>query len=204
MPSRGWTLFDTAIGACGIAWSDHGLTALRLPENSPVATRAHMRARFPGTPEAPPPSEIRQAMSAIEALLDGTPTDLSTIPLDMEQVPPFHQRVYHAAREIPAGSTMTYGEIAARIGSPDSARAVGQALGRNPFAIVVPCHRVVGTGRWLGGFSAPGGITTKERMLQIEGATIGATKVAPYANRSSRQRPRRAELQSRRLPEFGS
>jgi methylated-DNA-[protein]-cysteine S-methyltransferase len=182
MTLQGFALFETAIGACGVAWSDTGLAALHLPEDSAAATRARLRARFPGTPEAAPPSEIRQAMTAIEALLQGKPADLSSIHLDMDRVPPFHQRVYAAARDIPAGATTTYGELADRIGAPGSARAVGQALGRNPFAIIVPCHRVLGAGRWLGGFSANGGVTTKQRLLKIEGATIGTTKAVPYSS----------------------
>src|SRR5207245_8475160 len=96
--------------------------------------------------------------------------DLSVIVLDMERVSPFHRRVYEAARAIPAGATLSYGDVATRLGAPGAARAVGQALGRNPFAIVVPCHRVLAAGGKVGGFSANGGITAKLRLLSIEGA----------------------------------
>jgi methylated-DNA-[protein]-cysteine S-methyltransferase len=113
---------------------------------------------------------VRRAIEAMGALLRGEARDLSAIALDMERVPAFHRRVYEAARAIAPGRTLTYGEIAQRIGAPGSARAVGQALGRNPFAIVVPCHRVLAAGGKAGGFSAGGGVSTKLRMLAIEGA----------------------------------
>ena len=105
----------------------------------------------------------------------------------MEGVPPFHRRVYEAAREIPPGDTLSYGAIANRIGSPGSARAVGQALGRNPFAIVVPCHRVVAANGKLGGFSANGGVTTKANLLALETHEPAARKktVAATAKRST-------------------
>ena len=113
---------------------------------------------------------MQRAVEGIVALLGGEPSDLSAVALDMEDVPRFHQRVYELARTIPAGATLSYGDIAARLGAPGSARAVGQALGRNPFAIVVPCHRVLAAGGKLGGFSANGGVATKLRLLSIEGA----------------------------------
>lgn len=168
MRADGFALFDTAIGACGIAWGERGVVGVQLPESNPTATRARLRGRFPGTPEATPPRDVRRAIDAVTALLAGEASDLSWIVLDMDGVPAFHRRVYEAARAIPSGLTRTYGEIAAGIGSPGSARAVGQALGRNPFAPVVPCHRVLAAGGRTGGFSANGGVSTKLRMLAIE------------------------------------
>ncbi len=165
-----FTLFDTPIGLCGIAWGPRGVVGLQLPEAREAATRARVLRRFPGALEARPPLEMKRAQDGILALLRGEANDLSSIALDMECVPPFHRRVYEAARAIPPGATLSYGEVAARIGSPGSARAVGQALGRNPFAIVVPCHRVLAAGGKVGGFSANGGISTKLRLLSIEGA----------------------------------
>ncbi|RZJ10583.1 MAG: MGMT family protein, partial [Haliea sp.] len=100
--------------------------------------------------------------------------DLSDIPLDMAGVPPFHRRVYEIARAIPPGRVLTYGEVAQRLGEPGAARAVGQALGHNPFAPVIPCHRVLAANRQGGGFSAGGGVSTKLRMLEIERAQFGA------------------------------
>jgi methylated-DNA-[protein]-cysteine S-methyltransferase len=170
MKGQGFTLFDTAIGRCGIAWGERGIVGVQLPEARELATRARMLERFPDAEEGRPPPVIEAALEGIAALLRGEPRDLTAIPLDMDGVPSFHRRVYEIARSIAPGSTSTYGEIAARLGAPGSARAVGQALGRNPFAIVVPCHRVLAAGGKVGGFSAQGGIATKLRMLSIEDA----------------------------------
>ena len=161
-------LFPSAIGRCAIAWSPLGVAALQLPEGRDVATRARLLARFPDAREALPPAPVERAIAQIEALLAGKPSDLGSIELDMRGLPPFYQRVYDAARGIPPGSTCTYGELAARLGAPGSARAVGRALGNNPFAIIVPCHRVLAAGGKVGGFSANGGITTKLRLLTCE------------------------------------
>jgi methylated-DNA-[protein]-cysteine S-methyltransferase len=169
MTAYGFTLFDTAIGRCGVAWSDRGLVGVQLPEAGDMATRERMLQRFPAAAERPPPPQVRLAIDGIVALLQGEPSDLSAIALDMEGVAPFHRRVYEVARTIPPGKTLAYGEVAARLGAAGAARAVGQALGHNPFPIVVPCHRVVAAGGKIGGFSAHGGTATKRRMLAIEG-----------------------------------
>jgi len=170
----GFALFDTAIGCCGIAWGARGIVGVQLPEASKQDTRARLRKRIPDAREAAPSPAAKRAIRGIVSLLRGEASDLSSIVLDMEGVPPFHRRVYEAARAIEPGTTFSYGEIAKRIGAPGSARAVGQALGRNPFPIVVPCHRVLAAGKKLGGFTAEGGTTTKLRMLAIEGATPSA------------------------------
>jgi len=164
-----FTLFDTAIGRCAIGWGPRGVADVQLPESNELTTRARVLQRFPIAREAAPPPAVARARDRIIALLRGEPGDLSAILLDMDSVPPFHRRVYEAARCIPWGATMTYGALAARIGAAGSARAVGQALARNPFAIIVPCHRVVAAGGRIGGFSANGGTTTKLRLLAIEG-----------------------------------
>jgi len=154
-------LFDTPIGRCGIAWNARGITRVRLPE-----------ASLAGDAGADPPKTVRDAIDGIQALLSGAPADFSQIALDDEAVPEFHRRVYEIARRIPVRATRTYGEIAAELGERGAARAVGQALGRNPWPIIVPCHRVLaGRGR-PGGFSAPGGTATKLRLLEIEGASV--------------------------------
>ncbi|MBI5503176.1 MAG: methylated-DNA--[protein]-cysteine S-methyltransferase [Deltaproteobacteria bacterium] len=178
MSGCGFTLFETPIGCCAIAWGVRGVTGVQLPEARRSTTLARMRRRFPDADETAPPREVKRAIGAIVALLSGRATDLSAITLDMEQVSPFNRRVYEAARTIPVGSTLSYGEVAARVGSPNSARAVGQALGRNPFAIVVPCHRVLAAGGKAGGFSAGGGVDTKLRMLAIERPGSGAARDA--------------------------
>lgn len=179
MKTDGLALFDTAIGRCGIGWRARGIACLQLPEASERETRARLARRLPGAVLAPPPPDVKRAMDAVVALLRGEAIDLSGIPLDMEGVPPFHRRVYEVTRAIPPGATLSYGEVAARLGSPGAARAVGQALGRNPFAVIVPCHRVLSAGGKLGGFSASGGVGTKTRMLAIEGARVAGVPAAP-------------------------
>ncbi len=177
MPTtQGYALFPTAIGSCGIAWGARGITGVQLPEHDEAATRARMASGFPSSPEVEAPPHVQQAMDAIIALLNGTPTepkDLRDIVLDLEAVPPFHQRVYAVARGIPPGETITYGELARQLGEPGAARAVGQALGANPFAPVVPCHRILAADGRAGGFSASGGVSTKLRLLEIEKARFG-------------------------------
>ena len=170
MAATGFALFDTAIGACGIAWGPHGLVGGQLPEGTDARTRARLQRRFPGVPETPPPAEVRQACDAIRRLLDGQPIDLAEIALDLEGIDDFRRRVYAVTRRIPPGRTRSYGEIAAELGDPLLARDVGRALGLNPFPPVVPCHRVLAAGGRPGGFSAHGGAQAKLRMLAIENA----------------------------------
>lgn len=169
MSALGFAFFDTPIGQCGIAWSGRGVIAVQLPEAREAATRSRLLERCPEACETPPPPEVRHAVEAITSLLRGEASDLSGIELDMEGVPPFFRRVYEASRAVGPRTTLSYGELAAKLGAPGAARAVGQAMGRNPFAIVVPCHRVLAAGGKLGGFSANGGIATKRRLLAIEG-----------------------------------
>src|SRR6478752_2572074 len=169
----GFALFDTAIGRCGIAWGAGGISGVHLPEANASATRRRMLLRYPESSEGAPPPVVQRAIDRIITLLRGEATDLEQIALDMTRVPTFHRRVYELARTIPPGKTLSYGEVASRIGSPGAARAVGQALGKNPFAIVVPCHRVLAAGGKPGGFSASGGVDTKLKMLRIEQAQRG-------------------------------
>jgi methylated-DNA-[protein]-cysteine S-methyltransferase len=178
MTASGFALFDTAIGRCGIAWGEHGVTGVQLPEAGETETRARMLHRFPAAGETAPPPEVEKAVERIVALLRGEAGDLLEVTLDMDQVPAFHRRVYEVARAIPPGKTLSYGDIAARLGAPGAARAVGQALGRNPFPIVVPCHRVLAAGGKIGGFSAQGGVATKRRMLALEGAQLDGSDPA--------------------------
>jgi O-6-methylguanine DNA methyltransferase len=173
MTALGFALFDTAIGRCSIVWGARGIRSVQLPGARASETRARLEHHFPDAEEGTPPAVVQRAIDRMVTLLRGEATDLSQILLDMAHVPPFHQRVYEIARAIPSGATLSYGEIATKLGAPGSARAVGQALGRNPFAIVVPCHRVLAAGGKLGGFSAPGGATTKLEMLRIEQAQRG-------------------------------
>lgn len=176
MQTLAYALFTTHLGTCAICWSADALTGVYLPEQDLKALLTRMARRFPELTEDLPPLFVQAAIAAITALLEGRPSeprDLTHLPLDMEGVPSFHQRVYELTRRIPPGETLTYGEVAQRLGEPGAARAVGQALGANPFAPVVPCHRVLGAQTGTGGFSAHGGLQTKLKMLEIEGARIG-------------------------------
>lgn len=167
----GFALFDTSIGMCGLAWGPHGLVGVQLPaDTGEVATRVRMQQRFSDLREEPPNEAAARAIAAIQRLLQGVRDDLCHIELDMRGVSDFHQRIYAIARRIPPGQTRTYGEIAEELGDKGLSRAVGQAMGLNPFAPVVPCHRVLAAGNKPGGFSAGGGALTKLRMLDIEDA----------------------------------
>lgn len=170
--TESFALFDTALGRCGIAWTERGVSGVQLPEVSDAATRARLHRRHPRATEAEPDADVGRVIDGIAALLRGSRVDLSDVALDMTEVLPFHRRVFDVARTIPVGRTSTYGELATRLGDPGSARAVGEALGRNPFPVVVPCHRVLAASGKLGGFSAHGGAETKRRMLTIEGALL--------------------------------
>ena len=170
MTQLSYTLFETALGPCGVVWGEHGIRGVMLPEPDLERTRARLLRKFPDAAEGAPPPEIQEAIDCMTALLLGEPADLTGIRLDAEGLDPFHRRAGEMARAIPPGQTLTYGQLAARLGEPGAAQAVGQAMGKNPFPIIVPCHRVVAAGGKMGGFSAPGGARTKLKMLEIEGA----------------------------------
>ena len=170
----GFALFDTSLGRCGVVWGPAGLLGVTLPDADEARTRARLARRFPHASETAPPPAVQAAVEAMTALLAGEWRDLSAAPLDMAGVEAFERRVYEAARTVPPGETVTYGELARRIGEPGAAQAVGKALGRNPFPLVVPCHRVTAADGSLGGFSAPGGADTKRRLLAIERAPAAA------------------------------
>jgi len=177
MTEQHLTLFETAIGTCAIAWTACGLIGVQLPEANENATRARMRMRFPDAAEGAPDAAAQAAIDGIVALLAGGKRDLRDIAIDDSAAPDFNVRVYKIVREIPPGETLTYGEVAARLGDKTLARAVGQAMGQNPCPVVMPCHRVLAasgaSGAKTGGFSAPGGVVTKLKLLTIEGAQPG-------------------------------
>ena len=170
MTVPGFALFETPIGTCSLVWQGATIVGLRLPEASPAAVRARIERRWPNAEEKTPPPDMQKVIDRVLALLSGHPIDLSDVPLDFGAAPQFHKRAYEVARKIPAGETMTYGEIARRLGAPHESREVGQAMGKNPIAIIMPCHRVLGADGKMGGFSANGGVATKRRILEIEGA----------------------------------
>lgn len=162
----GCTVFETALGPCGVAWRDDVVIGTSLPD---AGLRARLAQRFPDAVFGTPSPPVQAAVDGIVALLSGAREDLTSVSLDFAGVPEFNRRAYEIARTIPPGKTLTYGDIAHRLGMPGAAQAVGQAMGNNPFPIVVPCHRVMAAGG-DGGFSARGGVATKRRMLVIEGA----------------------------------
>ncbi len=171
----GCAVFDTEIGTCGIVWNGRGIAGVQLPEATAAATRSRMLRKFPGAAVATPPPQVERAIDAIRALLRGERAEvgegrtLSEVALDLEDVPEFARSVYDVTRTIAPGRTLTYGEIAKRVGIPRDAREVGKALGDNPFPIIVPCHRVVAADGRMHGFSGSGGVKTKLRLLEIEG-----------------------------------
>jgi methylated-DNA-[protein]-cysteine S-methyltransferase len=168
-----FALFDTALGRCALVWTDRGVVTVRFAAGD-QATKADLAARWPGASEATPDRVARRAISAVVGHLagDSKAASMAAIPLDMSGISEFPRRVYEELRRVPAGATVTYGELAARVGAAGAARAVGQAVGRNPFTVVVPCHRVLGAGGTIGGFSAPGGVATKKAILAIEGVPV--------------------------------
>lgn len=173
--AAGCCLFDTAVGRLGIAWTAAGgVQAVQLPEASGEGTLARMRRRCGDAPLAEPPAQIAVVIGRLQRLLAGERDPLADVPIDYSGVPAFQQRVYEAARAIPPGRVRTYGELARDLGEPGASRAVGQALGHNPFAPLVPCHRILAAHGASGGFSAEGGTRTKLRLLEIERAVLGA------------------------------
>jgi methylated-DNA-[protein]-cysteine S-methyltransferase len=168
-----YCLFDTAIGPCGVAWNERGLTRLQLPESDRSATEKRLSTCAARVSQAAP-AEIDQLIANIQCYMTGHRVDFASVAVDLTDVEPFENLVYAAARAVPWGQTVTYGELARQTGSPGAARAVGQALGRNPVPVIIPCHRVLAKGHRIGGFSASGGRFTKERLLALEGVQVEA------------------------------
>lgn len=170
MESRGLTLFNTPIGPCGIGWRESWLTGVEIGDADESETVYRLRQRFPDSEASTPPAFVTQAIEKIEALLEGGNPDFSTTPLALQSLPDLNRQVYEIILELKAGETTTYGAIARRLGDVHLSQAVGYALGKNPFPIIVPCHRVLGSNGKVGGFSAAGGIKTKLALLNIERA----------------------------------
>ncbi len=169
----GHCLFDTALGRAGVAWSDRGITVVQFPEATDERTLERLHAQSPiATALAPPPPSVAAAIEQLRRHFEHGQEDLSTIALDMSAVPPFYQKVYDRARRVGPGRTVSYGELARELGSPTLSRAVGTAMAKNPFVVVVPCHRVMAARGAPGGFSAHGGLRSKARLLSLEGAAL--------------------------------
>ena len=169
-----YALFETAIGWAGIAWGDNGLVGAHLPEPDPEIVRKSFLRRNPGATEAQPPASFDPIIEGVRALMRGEKVDLSSAPLDIARVPEFNAKVYEITRRIPPGETLTYGQIAVQLGDKLLSQQVGAALGKNPWPIIVPCHRVTAANGKPGGFTARGGVDTKMRLLAIEGAKAAA------------------------------
>jgi methylated-DNA-[protein]-cysteine S-methyltransferase len=176
MSGRGYTVFDTAVGRCGIAWGELGVLGVQLPEAREIETRRRLYRLFPDARELRPSAEIQSAIEGIAALLRGKAADLSEVRLDMTDVRPFDGRVYDFTRTIPRGETLTYGEVAAKLKASGAAHSVAQALARNPFMLIVPCHRVLEAGGYADRISPNGGSISKRRLLSIEGAGSPGSK----------------------------
>lgn len=176
MAGRGYTIFDTAIGRCGIAWGEAGVAGVQLPELREIETRKRLFQLYPDAREMRPPAEIELAIEGIVATLRGCDGDLTGVALDMSGIPAFNQRVYQTVRSIPRGETRTYDEVASALRASGAVYSVAQALGRNPFMIIVPCHRVLEAGHYPDRISPNGGSISKRRLLSIEGAQPTTSK----------------------------
>ena len=176
MTGRAYSIFDTGIGRCGIAWGDRGIIGVQLPEAREIDTRRRLFQLYPEARETRAPVDVEIAIESIAELLRGGSADLSDVILDMTGIPAFNQRVYAFARSIPRGETRTYGEVASHLRASGAVYSVAQAIGRNPFMIIVPCHRVLEAGHYADKISPNGGAISKRRLLSIEGAHPTASK----------------------------
>jgi len=176
MAGRGYAVFDTGVGRCGIVWSDAGVVGVQLPEAREIDTRRRLFRLFPEARELRPPINTELAIDGIVALLRGAVSDFSDVELDMSGISAFNQRVYTFTRSIPRGETRTYGEIATQLRVSGAAHSVAQAIARNPFMIIVPCHRVLEAGHYPDQISPYGGTISKRHLLSIEGARTSSSK----------------------------
>ena len=170
MESAGVTIFATEIGPCGIAWRGQKIVGVEIGDADEKETRYRLGERFPGATDTKVPDFVTYAVEGVRALLAGVDVDFSGTPLALDTQPDLNRQVYEIILELKAGETTTYGAIARRIGDVSLSQAVGYALGKNPFPIIVPCHRVLGANGKVGGFSAAGGTATKLKLLNIERA----------------------------------
>lgn len=176
MVGRAYAIFDTAIGRCGIVWGPAGILAVQLPEAREIDTRRRIYQAHPEAREQRPPPNAEHAIDGIATVLRGDPAELLDISLDMTGMPGFQRRVYELARSIPRGETRTYHEIAKALGASGASHSVAQAISKNPFMIIVPCHRVLEAGNYADRISAYGGVISKRRLLSLEGAHPIASK----------------------------
>jgi methylated-DNA-[protein]-cysteine S-methyltransferase len=174
-----YLIFETAGGFCGIAWSAVGIARFQLPTKTAEAAERLLRRRLPAAEPGTSTPEIGEAVKAVKRYFDGQEIDFSGLKLDLEDQDAFFREIYAAARRVGWGKTTTYGTLAKELGrGPEAARDVGQAMAKNPVALIIPCHRVLAAGGKLGGFSAPGGSNSKAKMLELEGVRLGSPEPA--------------------------
>lgn len=174
-----YRVFDTAQGPCGLAWNDAGISRLQLPARDAAATERSLLRRLPDAVPGTPPSAVADSIAAIRRYFDGEHVEFGDASLDLEDQSEFFRQVYTAARRVGWGCTTTYGALAKELGGGwEAAREIGQAMAKNPVALIIPCHRVLAAGGKVGGFSAPGGAATKVKMLALEGVHLGAPEPA--------------------------
>ena len=168
-------LFDTALGECGVAWNSRGLVGVQLPEKDRGQTELRLAVKCRSTDAADVPPWVQSVISDIQRYLAGQPVDFSAVTVDLGGIDAFRQKLYAALRGIGPGRTVTYGELAKQLGLTgwEGARDVGEAMGKNPMPIVIPCHRVLAAAGKPGGFSAYGGTGTKQKLLALEGVSLG-------------------------------
>lgn len=170
-------VFETAAGFCGISWNESGVTRFQLPTKAAESTERLLLRRIPTASPATPPAEVMDTIAAVKRYFDGEAVDFSGVRLDLGEQDDFFRRIYDAARRVEWGHTTTYGTLARQLGAgPEAARDVGQAMAKNPVALIIPCHRVLAAGGKIGGFSAPGGSDSKRRMLELEGVEVTPPK----------------------------
>ncbi len=176
MAGRAYTIFDSAIGRCGIVWSSTGVVAVQLPEAREIDTRRRIFAVHPEAREQRPCDNVALAIGGIVGLLQGGDPDFSEVSLDAGGVPAFHRRAYEATCAIPRGETRTYHEIAKTLGASGATYSVAQAITKNPYMVIVPCHRVLEAANHTDRLSPYGGVISKRRLLALEGARPIASK----------------------------
>ena len=178
-----YLIFETAAGFCGIAWTDVGISCLRLPSRSADSAERALLRRIPEARPGTPPSAVAEAVAAVQRYFAGEETDFSGFALDLGEQEAFFRQVYAAARRVGWGHTTSYGALTKEVGAgPEAARDVGQAMARNPVPLIIPCHRVLAAGGKIGGFSAPGGSAAKLRMLALEGVHVEPPRPARQAD----------------------
>ncbi|WP_421916755.1 methylated-DNA--[protein]-cysteine S-methyltransferase [Mesorhizobium sp.] len=171
--TAGHAVLETVIGFMGIAWSQKGLIRLCLPERTRDQVERRLLRHGGVSPSTGQPEWVVELIAAIKAYAAGEDVDFSGVPVDLAGIDDFRLAIYDEARKLGFGETTTYGELARRAGHAGLARETGAALGANPVPLVIPCHRILAAGGKIGGFSAPGGSVTKEKMLAMEGVRVG-------------------------------